>query len=451
MKIGSGTIYSGAFSSIFIGCLLLSYSIQTSADTLKGIRMYNHPSHTRVVLDVSELPSYEVFVLSNPERVVVDLEKIEVVTGFEGPAVDPSGIRVKGFRSARRGENYRVVLDLAEPVSTRSFTLAPVAPYGYRLVIDLRPSLIPPKKPQPGLERNNRRDVVIAIDAGHGGEDPGAVGPKIGKSRVLEKNVVLNISRKLGDKLERAKGYKSILTRQGDYYVPLRKRVEISRQARADIFISIHADAFRNSSVSGASVYTLSEQGASSENARWLAEKENRSDLIGGVGEVSLEDKDDALAHLLLDLSMDANRSASIKLGHKLLERLSHVGKIHKRGLEQAGFAVLKSPDVPSVLVETGYISNPNEARRLSSSKYQDQVSSALFEGIKLYMEEHAPPGTWIAWKREQEGIRYVVVSGDTISEIALRYGTSVQRIKKANDFNSDFLRVGQTILIPSS
>ena len=438
------------FSSIFIGFILLAYSLQTTADTLKGIRMYNHPSHTRVVFDVSQIPSYKIFVLSDPERLVVDLEKIVAVAGFEDLTVDPSGIRVKGFRSARRGDNYRVVLDLAESVSTSSFSLAPVAPYGYRLVVDLRSSQIQTKETQPSLEINNKRDVVIAIDAGHGGEDPGAVGPKIGRSRVLEKNVVLNISRKLGEKLDRAKGYKSILTRQGDYYVPLRKRVAISRQARADIFISIHADAFRNSSVSGASVYTLSEQGASSENARWLAEKENRSDLIGGVGEVSLEDKDDALAHLLLDLSMDANRSASIKLGHKLLERLSRVGKIHKRGLEQAGFAVLKAPDVPSVLVETGYISNPNEARRLSSTKYQDRVSSALFEGIKLYMEEHAPPGTWIAWNREQVGIRYVVVSGDTISEIALRYGTTVLHIKEANDFTSDFLRVGQTIRIPS-
>jgi N-acetylmuramoyl-L-alanine amidase len=242
-----------------------------------------------------------------------------------------------------------------------------------------------------------------------------------------------------------------VLVRTGDYYVSLRKRVNIARQARADLFVSIHADAFDSPKVSGASVYTLSDKGATSETARWLAENENRSDLIGGVGDVSLDDKDDLLAHVLLDLSMDANRSASIQAGESVLDRLSVVAKMHKRRVEQAGFVVLKSPDIPSVLIETGYISNPAEARRLHSSAYQQKLATALYDGIRDYMAQSAPPGTLVAWQRERGGDRYTIKRGDTLSAIAVRYGTSARRIKETNGIATDRIRVGQVIVIPAS
>jgi len=417
---------------------------------LEGVRMHDAPDYTRVVLDVSAKARYDLFTLRNPDRVVIDLDDTVLAPGFDPGAAPVAGERVRGLRAAPRGNGYRVVLDVALPLDPKGFTLAPVEPYGHRLVVDLYSDQPKRSKPVSAPRNEDKRDVVIAIDAGHGGEDPGALGPRVGRSRIQEKVVVLQIAGRLRDKLDRASGYRALMVRTGDYYIALRKRVEIARDARADLLMSIHADAFRSASVSGASVYTLSERGASSENARWLAEKENRSDLIGGVGGVSLDDKDDLLAHVLLDLSMDASRSASILAGELLVTELSRVAKMHKRRVEQAGFAVLKSPDVPSVLVETGYISNPDEARRLHSPAYQEKIATALFEGVRAYMEQQAPAGSLIAWQREQGGVRYTIARGDTLSGIAVRYGTSTRRIKQANGLSGDRIRAGQVIIIPA-
>jgi N-acetylmuramoyl-L-alanine amidase len=421
------------------------------AGQLKSVRMHDAPDYTRVVLDVTTAVQYDVFTLNNPERVVIDLKRTAAGSGFSPARTPITGERVRSVRASARGADYRVVLDVAMPLSPRGFTLAPVEPYGDRLVVDLYAAQPSSGKPVAAPRNEDKRNVVIAIDAGHGGEDPGALGPKVNRSRIREKDVVYKIAQRLQSKLTSASGYQAIMVRRGDYYIALRKRVEIARNARADLFLSVHADAFRIPSVSGASVYTLSEKGASSENARWLAEKENRSDLIGGVGGVSLDDKDDLLAHVLLDLSMDANRSASIQAGESLVGQLGRVTKMHKGRVEQAGFVVLKSPDVPSVLVETGYISNPAEARRLHSGAYQEKIALALFEGIRAYMELSAPPGTLIAWQREQGGVRYTIARGDTLSGIAVRYGTSARRLKQANGISGDRIRVGQVIVIPAT
>lgn len=445
------------FSNRWTGCCARLFAfawlliVQSAfALELEGVRMHDAPDYTRVVLDVSAKARYDLFTLRNPDRVVIDLDDTVLAPGFDPAAAPVAGERVRGLRAAPRGNGYRVVLDVALPLDPKGFTLAPVEPYGHRLVVDLYSDQPKRSKPVSAPRNEDKRDVVIAIDAGHGGEDPGALGPRVGRSRIQEKVVVLQIAGRLRDKLDRAPGYRALMVRTGDYYIALRKRVEIARDARADLLMSIHADAFRSASVSGASVYTLSERGASSENARWLAEKENRSDLIGGVGGVSLDDKDDLLAHVLLDLSMDASRSASILAGELLVTELSRVAKMHKRRVEQAGFAVLKSPDVPSVLVETGYISNPDEARRLHSPAYQEKIATALFEGVRAYMEQQAPAGSLIAWQREQGGVRYTIARGDTLSGIAVRYGTSTRRIKQANGLSGDRIRAGQVIIIPA-
>ena len=413
--------------------------------------MHDAPDYTRVVLDVTGVVNYDLFTLKNPDRVVIDLQSTAAARGFDAARMPVTGERIRKVRASARGADYRVVLDVSRRLVPRGFTLAPVAPYGDRLVVDLYVERPQAGKPVAAPRNEDKRDVVIAIDAGHGGEDPGALGPTVRGSRIREKDVVYQIAQRLQRKLAAAKGFRPVMVRQGDYYIALRKRVEIARKARADLFVSIHADAFRVASVSGASVYTLSEKGASSENARWLAEKENRSDLIGGVGGVSLDDKDDLLAHVLLDLSMDANRSASIQAGESLLGQLGSVAKLHKRRVEQAGFVVLKSPDVPSILVETGYISNPDEARRLHSADYQEKIAGALLQGIRAYMEQSAPPGTLIAWQRDQGSVRYTIARGDTLSGIAVRYGTSTRRIKQANGLSGDRIRVGQVIVIPAS
>lgn len=408
--------------------------------------MHEAPDYTRVVFDTSGPVEFELFTLENPRRVVIDLKDTRARPGFDPALSNAGGVRVTAVRAAPRGDEYRVVLDLARPVEPRSFALAPVAPYGHRLVVDLYaagPARAVPQVPLP----DEKRDVVIAVDPGHGGEDPGAIGP----SRIREKDVVLSISRRLAARIDAMPGFKAVLVRDGDYYVALRDRIRIARDQRADLFVSVHADAFKSASVAGASVYTLSDRGATSETARWLAEKENRSDLIGGVGDVSLGDKDDVLAHVLLDLAMEANRSASFDAGARVLTHLGSVADLHKRRVEQAGFVVLKAPDVPSILIETGYISNPDEARRLNTASHQEQLAAALASGVRQFMEGHAPPGTLLAWRRDQGNVRYTIVTGDTLSEIAARYGTSTRRLREANGLRGDVIRVGQTIVIPAS
>jgi N-acetylmuramoyl-L-alanine amidase len=412
---------------------------------VEGVRMHEAPDYTRVVFDISGPVEYDLFTLDNPRRVVIDLRDTRARPGFDPALSNSGGARVTAVRAAPRGSAYRVVLDLARAVDPKTFKLDPVAPYGHRLVVDLYAST-PQQSASVAPREETRRDVIIAIDPGHGGEDPGAIGP----GRIFEKQVVLDISRRLARHIDAMPGYRAVLVRDGDYYVALRDRIRIAREQRADLFISVHADAFKIPSVSGASVYTLSNRGATSETARWLAEKENRSDLIGGVGDVTLGDKDDVLAHVLLDLSMDANRSASFEAGASMLAELSRVTKLHKRGVEQAGFVVLKAPDVPSILVETGYISNPAEARRLNTVEYQEQLAKALASGVRSHMEKHAPPGTLVAWQRSQGDLEYTIERGDTLSDIAVRYGISANRIREVNGLRGNVIRAGQTIVIPA-
>ncbi len=411
---------------------------------IQGVRLHDAPDSTRVVFDVSGPVDFDLFTLENPHRVVIDMKDTRPRPGFDPTSVQAEG-EVTALRASPHGSGYRVVLDVSRSVKPQSFSLKPVPPYGHRLVVDLYSGSGSGGAPAPVADE--RRDVLVAIDAGHGGEDPGAIGP----GRIREKDVVLQIARRLAARVDALPGFRSMLVRTGDYYIALRDRIRTAREHRADLFVSVHADSFKSPDVSGASVYTLSDRGATSETARWLAEKENRSDLIGGVGDVSLDDKDDVLAHVLLDLSMDAKRSASLDAGAKVLTALSRVTPLHKPRVEQAGFVVLKAPDVPSILVETGYISNPREARRLSSPGYQEKLAGAMAVGIEHFMQRHAPPGTLLAWRRSHDVQRYTIVTGDTLSDIAARYGTSTRRIREANDLRSDVIRAGQTIVIPAT
>jgi N-acetylmuramoyl-L-alanine amidase len=407
--------------------------------------MHEAPEYTRVVFDVSATAHYELFTLDNPARVVIDFSDTSATSAFDPSLLAVGRKRVRKVRGSARGDDYRVVLDVKGVVDPKSFTLEPVAPYGHRLVVDLyntektrKPTIVP--KPE------GKRDVVIAIDAGHGGEDPGAIGP----GGVREKDVVMKIARRLEKKLNATRGYRAVMVRTGDYYLGLRKRTDLAREAQAHLFVSIHADGFKSPEVDGASVYTLSDRGASSETARWLAESENSSDMIGGVAETVTGEQEDYLLKAILEVSMDANRSASIEVGERVLGEIGGITKLHKKRVEQAGFLVLKSPDVPSILVETGFISNPAEARRLNSATFQEKVADTLALGIQSYMSARAPEGTLIAWQREQGTQRYTIARGDTLSGIAVRYGISARRIKEANGLSNDRIRVGQVITIPA-
>ena len=372
-------------------CLFLIFSLSASAGEavqLKNIRIWAAPDNTRVVFDVTSPVRHELKLLSDPFRIVVDIKETEPSATLPRPADNDGYIR--GIRSGQHGDFLRIVLDLKKYAQAKSFLLKPNERYGHRLVVDLYSSQqeqvqIAEEAPVPG-----HRDVVVAIDAGHGGEDPGAIGPR----GTYEKKVVLQIAKKLAAALDREPGIRAVLTRKGDYYLPLRKRIELARLHKADLFISIHADAFTNPRVHGSSVYVLSSRGASSEHARWLAERENASDLIGGV---SLDDKDNLLASVLLDLSQTASLEESINAAEDILEGLKKVGTLHKPGVESAAFAVLKSPDIPSLLVETAFISNPQEEKKLRSSAYQQKLAQALTASVKRYFKENPPNGTILA------------------------------------------------------
>ncbi len=425
-----------------------------AATTVNSARIWPAPDHTRVVFDTGAAVEHSIFALENPARLVIDIKNVNRHVDFSGLDLGDSPIR--RIRSApRNGSDLRVVLDLKTQIKPRSFQLEPNQQYGYRLVVDLieenRRALPQPNEPILRDNPDGRRDIVVVVDAGHGGEDPGAIGP----GGTHEKDVVFRMAKTLESLINSKPGYTAKLTRTGDYYIDLRSRTLLARKHNADLFVSIHADAFRTSQPSGASVFALSQRGATSETARWLARSENRSDLIGGVGGVSLGDKNDVLAGVLLDLSMTASINASVGVGDYVLRQLGGVTKLHKSGVEQAAFAVLKSPDIPSILVEAGFISNPGEERNLRSSAYQQKIARAVFDGIDSYFNHTPPPGTLLAYQKRQTnnlaGGQYRIQRGDTLSAVARKNQVSLNELMQHNGLSDDRVLVGQTIQIPAS
>ena len=424
--------------------VLVPVSTASAAD-VDAVRLWRAPDHTRVVLDLSDAAEFSTLSLDNPERFVVDLSQSRLSASLT--ALPLEGTPISRVRSGiRQGTDLRLVFDLRAPVRTSVFSLSPSDATGHRVVIDLFDATstaeLTPVLSVESLE--GRRDIVIAIDPGHGGEDPGALGP----GGLREKTVVLQIARRLENQLAKIPGFKPMLVRSGDYYVSLKNRRDRARALEADLFVSIHADAFREKSAHGASVYALSMRGATSTAAQYLADSENAADLVGGV---ELADMDPMLAGVLADLSMTGTLDTSLNLGALILEQIDGVARLHKKRVEQAGFAVLKSPDVPSLLIETGFISNPGEAERLATPAYQDKMARAIRRGIQSWFARQPPPGTLLAWQREQGGREVTIAEGDTLSEIADRYGVTVASIKTNNGLSRDVIYVGQTLLIPEA
>ena len=427
-----------------IAGVLVSVSTASAAD-VDAVRLWRAPDHTRVVLDLSKAAEFSTLSLENPERFVVDLSQSRLTASLT--ALPLEGTPISRVRSGiRQGTDLRLVFDLSASVRTSVFLLPPNDTTGHRVVIDLFDKT-PTAEPKPVLSVESlegRRDIVIAIDPGHGGEDPGASGP----GGLREKTVVLQIARRLENQLAKIPGFKPTLVRTGDYYVSLKNRRDKARALEADLFVSIHADAFREKSAHGASVYALSMRGATSTTAQYLADTENAADLVGGV---ELAEMDPMLAGVLADLSMTGTLDASLNLGALILEQIDGVARLHKKRVEQAGFAVLKSPDVPSLLIETGFISNPGEAERLATPAYQDKMARAIRRGIQSWFARQPPPGTLLAWQREQGGREVTIAAGDTLSEIAERYGVTVASIKTNNGLSRDVIYVGQTLVIPEA
>ncbi|MFT5419867.1 MAG: N-acetylmuramoyl-L-alanine amidase [Candidatus Endobugula sp.] len=471
-------------------CLLLianvTYSAAINAATIDSVRLWRAPDHTRVVLDMSATVKYKLFSLQNPDRLVVDIDGANTKANFA--RLDVNNTPLKRVRTAARNQHdLRLVFDLRTAIKPRSFLLKPNKGKPHRLVIDLYDKGVVTKKTVSNIGFNNKRkpslspqptaqqkptprDIIVVVDPGHGGEDPGAIGPR----RVKEKVVVLDIAKKLAKLINNKSGYKAILTRDGDYFIPLRKRRDKARLLRADLFVSIHADAFKQAQANGASVYALSRRGATSETARFLAKQENEADLIGGVGDVSLDDKDEVLRGVLVDLSITATVGASLELGKTVLGDMGKLAHLHKKQVEQAGFLVLKSPDVPSILIETGFISNPKEEKLLSSPAYRQKMATAIFNGIDRYFYRKPPAGSYVAWEKnggkeaEKEirlankspttsgspgvisntTITHKVANGESLSVIGQRYRVSVAKIKKLNKLKSNAINIGQVLTI---
>ena len=471
--------------------LLASAGVGASAADLQGIRLIEDDSGTRIELALAGVAEYKFFNLQNPERLVLDLQASHLAPGFQVPA--PTGI-VANVRTGapapgtlrvvfelgraapafsrieRDGSQSRLVLEFdarrpaiavsgapsvalektfaslpaMEPPTARALDIGPVAEPVAEASTAETPAARGPARTVQDVIGSGQRKLVVAIDAGHGGKDPGALGP----SGVREKAVTLAVARELARQIDADPGMRAVLIRDGDRFVPLKDRYMTARSAQADLFISIHADASPNNTASGASVYVLSTRGASSQAARWLADQENAADLVGGV---SLDHKDHNLAAVLLDLSQSATMRASDDIANQVLGSLKNVGKAHKPSIERANFVVLRSPDVPSMLIETGFITNASEEKRLNDPGYRSRLATAITDGVRRYFSDQAPPGSWYASREDLRPASrmHVVSRGETLSLIAARHGVGVQSIREANRRQGDAVQVGESLTIP--
>ncbi|WP_423064099.1 N-acetylmuramoyl-L-alanine amidase [Candidiatus Paracoxiella cheracis] len=453
---------------IVLLCLIWPIVLVAGVNQITDLRVQKSHQHCRLIFDTTSPIHYHQFTLAHPNRIVLDIDHTHFIRVFHRSLL--TNTPVKDIRSGSHKNNrIRVVLDLKDKVNIHTFTLRPTkAQPHYRLVLDLswknsrpmyktayRPSykvykvsaVKNPKPIQVEPVPQRSRSIIIVIDPGHGGKDPGATGA----GGTHEKTIVLKISKDLQRDINHQPGFVAYLTRKGDYYLTLRQRLAIARRYKADMFIAIHADAYRDHYAHGASVFALSQRGATSEAAHWLATHENESELMGGV---DLADKTNLLKSVLINLSQTATIRASLWIGQRIIHALGNFARLHHRRVEQAAFVVLKSPDIPSLLVETGFISNPSEERKLKNPAYQKSIASALMQGIRSYFIHSPPRNTWLAahkFNQRAHHNRYVVVRGDTLTDIAERFNVSLSSLRQLNRLRSTQLKAGQTLLIPKN
>jgi N-acetylmuramoyl-L-alanine amidase len=448
---------------LFLVVLLLAPALAFAQPvTVQNLRLYRAPDNTRLVFDLSGSLEHRLFTLKNPDRIVIDIDNARLQGTL--PNVDPGEPVLGGIRAGiPEPGTLRIVLDLKVPTQPRSFVLKPAGPYGHRLVVDLydakileeeqrkdaeaaREAATPSPTPAPA-----KREMVIAIDAGHGGDDPGAIGRRY---HTREKDVTLAIARELARLVSDTPGMKAVLTRNGDYYVGLRDRFRVALRSKPDVFISIHADAMPGHKLAwGSSVYSLAQRGASDSISQRLADQENGADFIGGV---YLSDKDSDVQRVLVDLSQDKSIEYSLVLAKDILAELRHVGPTHMNHVGQAGFRVLKSPDFPSVLVETAFISNPTEERKLRSPAFQHQLAEAILAGAKRYLAHAARPAPVapavqpVVAHGDPNGAReHIVQPGETLSGIAQHYNVHVDALRFFNSLGETDPPAGTHLRIP--
>lgn len=432
---------------IFLFLFVNASAVFPSNVSVQNLRQWRAPDHTRLVFDLSGSLEHRVFTLSNPPRVVVDMDNAYLSGALL--EVDGSEPLLAAVRTGRQEGVLRIVLDLKTEARPRSFVLKPAGQYGHRLVIDLYDAAQSGDSSvksvgSPRLKAV-RVDFIVAIDAGHGGEDPGAIGRRF---RTREKDVTLAIARELARLLTETPGMRPVMIRDGDYYVELKERYTKADRHEADLFVSIHADAVPSGRARGSSVYVLSERGASSVMARRLADTENAADLIGGV---SLTGMDNHLRKTIVDLSRSKAIEYSMIMAADLLDELDKAGPLHLRRIGQAGFAVLKSVEIPSVLVETAFISSPTEEKKLRTRAFQKRLARTIFKGIKRYVSRPGVrvPSTVVAGQRDTPSRVHVVRSGETLAGIADQYDVHVDVLRFANNLIEKEPRVGSRLRIP--
>lgn len=420
--------------------MLSSLSTALAANSIKSIRVWPAPENTRVVFDLGAKPDFKYFTLSGPNRLVIDFKNTKNATQLASIAKNDKRIlKVRTSTSKTKGTT-RLVLELASSYQLTVFPLAPAGQYGNRLVVDLFDKSRSSKKVQ--LPINNERDIVVAIVAGHGGDDPGSIGAR----GTYEKHVTLKIAKRLAALINKKKGLKAVMVRTGDYYVPHERKPQIARKNRADLLISIHADAFTSSQPSGASVLVQSSRRANSEFTRWIANRQKESEMLGGAGETIKKTKDKNLALTLADMKKEHTMASSYEFAEHVIAQLRKVTKMHKKKPEGLSLAVLKSSDIPSVLIETGFISNHQEEKNLNSPTHQQKLAKAIYNSIDNYFINNAPDGTYYASRSFRN---HKVTRGESLSVVAQRYNVSISTIKSANNLKSDTVRIGQNLRIP--
>ena len=433
-------------SSVFCLCFLLmlqsiSLSVSAAQVDLKGVRTWPSPDNTRVVFDLSNKPQYETHYLKNPDRLVIDLTGTVNKTNLK--TIKNKGKLITDIRQSKtvKANTFRLVIDLKEASKAKIFSLPPAKPYGHRLVIDL-PTLTT-RVPNQISATPNGRNIIIAIDAGHGGDDPGALG-----KYSYEKKVTLQIAKRLKNVIDSQRGMQAFLIRTGDYFVNLNKRSEIARKGKADFLVSIHADGFTSSRPKGASVWVLSNRRATTELGRWMERNEAQSELLGGAGDL-IQDSDSVpfLNKMLLDMSMGNTMGVGFNIGSLVTNELSKITTMHKKEPVHASLAVLKSPDIPSILVEAGFITNRTEERLLNQAEFQSKIANAVFKGIYKHFSNSPPQGSLFAQKKR--AIKHTVRSGESLAVLSTRYSVSSAKLKDFNYLKSSSLRIGQVLSIP--
>lgn len=453
--------------------MVLVTPLWAAQTVIQGVRVWTDPEKTRLVFETSGPVVHRIFALDGPDRVILDIDDVRMAGSW--PTVEPDDANVVGLRGGvRDGSGMRIVVDLKKAVRAKSYGLSPNERYGHRLVIDLLPrdgssvrqvalpslpyfGSAPSRRANDGQRDGLEGKVIVAIDAGHGGEDPGA----IGAAGTKEKDVTLAVAQELARLIDRQPGLAALMIRDGDYYVGLRERIELARKQRADLFISIHADAFTNTTTRGSSVYTLSHGVASSSAAKWLASHENSVDQVGGEDQPVA---DDLLTSVLMDMTQNATIELSTKLAGLVIAKLGRQTLVHNNEVQRAGFAVLRASDIPSILVETAFISNPEDEQRLRDPAHQRALARAIYEGVEAYFRLYPPPGLRMASAAGETGRKpasagarvpsgggreYVINPGDTLSGIAKRHQVSLSALRSHNGLTNDMIRVGQVLTIP--